>query len=73
MDKSDFALDQATHENLVAVADCSRHREDLMTFRMRPPAATNWLSSNELRERWDWPLRGLEYNTVLTNESERLA
>jgi hypothetical protein len=37
MDKSDFALDESTHENLVAVADSSRHREDLVTFRMRPP------------------------------------
>ena len=27
MDKSDHALDQATHEDIVAVADRSRHRE----------------------------------------------
>jgi hypothetical protein len=73
MDKSDFALDQATHEDIVAVADRSRHHEDLVTFRMRPPAATNCLSSDDLSKRWDRPLRGLEYDTVFTNESERLA
>jgi hypothetical protein len=73
MDKSDLALDEATHEHLVAVADGSRHRENLVTFRMRPPVATNWLSSDDLGKRWDRPLRGLEYDTVLTNESERLA
>jgi hypothetical protein len=41
MDKRDLALDQPTHEDIVAVADRSRHGEDLMTLRMRPPATLN--------------------------------
>ena len=73
MDKSDFAPDEATHEDIVAVTDSSGHREDLVTFRMRPPATPNWLSSDELSKRWDRPLRGFEYDTVLTNEGKRLA
>jgi len=73
MDKRDLALNKATHEDLVAVADRSRHREDLATFRMRPPATPNWLSSDDLSKGRDRPLRGLEHDTVLTNESERLS
>jgi hypothetical protein len=73
MDKRDFALDQATHEDLVALPDGSRHRENLVTFRMRPPATPNWLSNYRRNKRRDRPLRGLEYDTVLTNESESLA
>ena len=73
MDKRDLALDKATHEDIVAVTDRSRHREDLVTFRMRPPATPNWLSSHDLNKGRDRPLRGLKHDTVLTNESERLA
>jgi hypothetical protein len=73
MDKRNLALDEPTHEDIVAVADRSRHREDLMTFRMRPPATSNWLSSYELSKRRNGPLGGLEHDTVLTNESESLA
>jgi len=73
MDECDLALDQATHEDILAVADSPRHREDLLTFRMRPPATPNWLSSYHLSKRRDRPPCGLEYDTVLTNESERLA
>jgi hypothetical protein len=73
MDKRDLALVEATYENIIALADRSRHREDLVTLRMRPPATSNWLSSNDLRKRRAWPLRGLKYNTVLANESESLA
>ena len=72
MDKCDLALDKATHEHIVAVADRSRHREDLTTLRMGPPATPKSLSSNDLSKRWDWPVRGLEDNTVLMNESESL-
>jgi hypothetical protein len=73
MDKGDHTLDEATHEDIVAVADRSRHCEDLVTFRMRPPATQNRLSSDDLSKRRDRPLRSLEYDTVLTNERERLA
>jgi len=73
MDKRDLALNEATHEDIVAVADSSRHREDLVTLRMRPPATPNWLSSDDLSKRLGRPLRRLEGDTVLTNERERLA
>jgi len=73
MDKSDLALDEATHQDIVAVADRARHREDLATFRMRPPATPNWLSSDDLNKRRDRALRGLEYDAVLANERESLA
>ena len=73
MDKGDLAPDESTHKDIVALADSSRYREDLMTFRMRPPATPNWLSSYDLSKRRDRPSRSLEYDTVLTNESESLA
>jgi hypothetical protein len=73
MDKRDLALYQSTHEDIVAVTDRSRHGEDLVTLRMRPPATPNRLSSDDLGKRRGRPLRGLEYDTVLTNERERLA
>jgi len=73
MDKRDLALDEATDEDIVAVADGSRDREDLVTLRMRPPAAPNWFSSDGLSERRGRPLRRLEYHTVPTNERESLA
>ena len=40
---------------------------------MRPPATPNRLSSYDLSKRQDRPLRGLEYDSVLANESESLA
>ena len=73
MDKGDLAPDESTHKDIVALADSSRYREDLMTFRMRPPATPNWLSGDDLSEGRGGPLRGLEHDTVLTNKSERLA
>ena len=73
MDKSDFALNEPAYEYLVTIPDRSCQRENFATLRMRPPAATNWLSNDDLDKRRHWPLRGFEYNTVLTNESERLA
>jgi len=72
MDKRDLALDEATHQNIVAGADSARHREDLVTFRMRPPAALNWLSSDDLNKRRDRALRGFEYDAVLANEGKSL-
>jgi hypothetical protein len=48
MDERDLALDQPTHEYIVAVADGSRHREDLVTPWMRPPAASKQLSGYDL-------------------------
>ena len=68
MDKGDLAIDEATHEDIVALPDNSRRREYLVTFRMRPPTTPNWLSSYDLSKRRDRPLRSLEYDTVLTNE-----
>jgi hypothetical protein len=73
MDERDFALDKATHQDIVAVADRPRHREDLMTLRMRPPATPNWPSSDDRSKRRDGSLRGLEDDTVLTDEGECLA
>ena len=48
--RRDLAVDQPTHEDIVAVADRSRHGEDLMTLRMGPPATSNRLSSDGLRQ-----------------------
>ena len=73
MDKGDLALDEATDEDIVAVADRSRDREDLVTLRMRPPATPNRFSGDGLSERRGRPLRRLEYHTVPTNERESLA
>jgi hypothetical protein len=73
MDKRDLSLDKTAHENIVAVANRLRHRENLVTLRMRPPATPHWLSSYGVGNRRDRPLRGFEHDTVLTNESESLA
>jgi len=73
MDKRDLPFDETAYKNIVAVANCSRHRKNLVTLRMRPPATPHWLSSDGLGKRRDRPLRGFEYDTVPTNESESLA
>ena len=73
MDKGDLALDEAAHEHLVAVADGSGYRKDLVTLRMRPPAALNRPPDDEGSQRRDRPFSGLEYDAVLTNERESLA
>jgi hypothetical protein len=70
MDKRDLPVDQPTHEDIVAVADRSRHREDLMTLRMRPPATSNRLSRYDLSKRRDGPSRGLKHDAVFANESK---
>ena len=73
MDEGDLALDEAAHEHFVAVAHGSGYRKDLVTLRMRPPAAPNRRPGDEASQRRDRPLSGLEYDTVLTNERESLA
>ena len=50
MDKPDLPVNQPTHEDIVAVADGSRHREDLTTLRMGPPATSNRFSSDDLSQ-----------------------
>jgi hypothetical protein len=73
MDKRDLPFNETADKNIVTVANRSRHRENLVTFRMRPPATVYWLPSYGLSNRRDRPLRGFEHDTVLTNESESLA
>ena len=73
MHKRDLALNKPTHENVFAVADRPRHGEDLMTLRMRPPAAPKWASSDDRSKGRNGPLRGLEHDTVLTDKGECLA
>jgi hypothetical protein len=70
MDKRDLAIDQSTHEDIVAVTDGSRHREDLVTFWMRPPAPANGRSRCDCGKRWHGPARGLEHDTVPADESQ---
>jgi hypothetical protein len=73
MDERDFTFDKSTDKDIVALADRSRHGEDLVTFRMRPPVTSNALSRYGLSKRRDWPFRGLKHNTVFADESESLA
>ena len=73
MDERDLASDQTAYENIIAFADCSRHRENLVALRMRPPAAPNRLSRYHLRKRQRRPLSGLKNDTLLANKSLRLA
>jgi hypothetical protein len=73
MDKRDLAIDQSTHEDIVAVTDGSRHREDLVTLRMRPPTPSNGLSSYDFSKRRHGPRRGLEHDTVPADEREGAA
>jgi hypothetical protein len=72
MNKRDLALHEATHENIVTVADGPRYREYLAPFGMRPPAPANRRSSNELSERRHRPTCRLEDDTVLLNERKSL-
>jgi hypothetical protein len=73
MDERDFAPDKAAHEDIFAVADRPRHREDFLTFRMRPPASPDWPSSDDRSQGRHGPLRGLEDDAVLTDEGQCLA
>ena len=73
MDQCDLAPDQPTYEDIRVVADRSRHREDLMTLRMRPPAPANGAARDDFRQRRDGPVRSLEHDAMLTNERESLA
>jgi hypothetical protein len=73
MDKSDLPLDQPTHQDIVTGTYCARHREDLMTFWVRPPATPNWLARDDLNKCQSRALRGFKHDTVLTNEGESLA
>lgn len=73
MDERDLALDKPTHQDIVAVADRTGQRKDLLAFRMRPPAAPNRTSSDGLSKRRGGPVRGFKDDTVVTNERERLA
>jgi hypothetical protein len=73
MDERDLSLDQTAHEHIVTFPDRSRHREDFVTFRVSPPAAPHWFSSDGLGNRRNRPLPCFEHDTVLTNERESLA
>jgi hypothetical protein len=73
MDKRDLALDQAADEDISAVADRPRHRENFVTLRMGPPTARNSLSSDGFGQRRHRSPRGLEYDPMRANESKRLA
>jgi hypothetical protein len=73
MDKSDLAVDETTHENIVTIADGSRDRENLATLGMRPPTPADWCSSDELSERRSRPTCRFEDDAALPDERESLA
>jgi hypothetical protein len=73
MDKRDLSFDKTANEHIVAVANRSRHRENLVTLRMSPPASPHWLPDYGLSNRRNRPTRSFKHDTVLTNESESLA
>lgn len=68
MHKGDLALDEATHENIVTVADGSRYRKNLVTLWMRPPTTLDRRSRDDLGKRRNWPSPCLEDDPVLTNK-----
>jgi hypothetical protein len=72
MNKRDLPVYKSTDKNIVAVADCSCHREDLMASRMRPPITSNWRSGYELSNGGGGSSGGLEHDAVLSNEGESL-
>lgn len=73
MDERDLALDEAAHENIIAVADGACHGEDLAAFRMRPPVTANRRARDGLGQRRHRSTRGFENDAVLPNERKRLA
>ena len=73
MDKRDPSLDQTAHKNIVTVPNRSRHREDFVTFLVRPPAASHWFPGDGLSNRRDRPPSCFEHDTMLTDERESLA
>jgi hypothetical protein len=73
MDKRDLSFDETANEHIVAVANRSRHRENLVTFRVSPPASPHGLPGDGLSNRRNRPLRSFKHDTVLPNESESLA
>ena len=72
MNECDLAVDEAAHENVVAVANRLREVEDLLASRMRPPASANEPASDGGCERGHWTRRRLEDDAVLTHERSSL-
>ena len=70
MNEGDLALDGATDEDLIGVANSAGHLEDAMAARMGPPAATDAFARDGLSERGNRSLRRFEYDAVVANEGE---
>src|SRR5688572_29894805 len=73
MHKGDLSFDQPADQDVLVIANGAGHREDLLAFRMRPPAPSNRPSRDRLCERRHRSSCGLEHDAVLANECESLA
>src|SRR4029453_14687909 len=73
VNEGDLALDGATDQDSLGVANRSGDLEDAMAAGMGPPAAADALARDGLCERRDRPLRRVENDAALANEGKRFA
>ncbi|HUO84495.1 MAG TPA: hypothetical protein VM534_05195, partial [Thermoanaerobaculia bacterium] len=72
VDKGHLSVDESAHQDIIAVADSPRHREDFTTPGMGPPGTRYRLSGDRIDERGNGPVCGLEHDAVLFYETECL-
>jgi hypothetical protein len=72
VNEGDLALNEATNQHLLRVANGACDLEDEVAARVRPPAAADALASDGLSERGNWTPGGLEDNAVLANKGKSL-
>ena len=61
-------IDEAAHEDILALTNCPREFKDLVAPRMRPPAPANGPPRDCDCQRWHWAGRRLKDDTVLAYE-----
>ena len=66
----DLAVYEFADHHLGAVADGLRRIEDLVRFRVGPPASPDWASRNPFSEVWHRASGGLENHSMTSDEGE---
>jgi len=73
MNERDLATDQLADEHVAAVGDVRGGAEDLLSFRVAPPASTDALAGHELGEVGHAAARGPEDDAFALDEGEGLS
>lgn len=72
MNQRHLSINEAANKNIGRFGELLEHRKDLMTFRMRPPAALDRLTGNHLRHARHRSARCRKHDAVLLNKSHCL-